>query len=217
MVWWWDQLDYKLGLLKVYRETIYVAPIAKDMLLGFDLLHSKAVLDMRRGIINFDGEDLNQNVDKASGEPLVARVTLCKRNVVPPNSVMQVKCHVNRAMSVFMIEPDEVPGHLEEVYAKSTTHLDDEQKSELRKLSVDYQDVFATSEFDLGNFTEIQHSIDTGTAKPIKQRMRRTPACFVAEEEAHLKMLEAGVIQESTSEWASAPVLIRKKDGTVRW
>ncbi len=30
-------------------------------------------------------------------------------------------------------------------------------------------------------------------------------------------MLEAGVIQESTSEWASAPVLIRKRDGSVRW
>ena len=48
--------------------------------------------------------------------------------------------------------------------------------------------------------------------------MRRTPACFVGEEETHLKkMLEAGVIRESTSEWASAPVLIQKRDGTVRW
>jgi hypothetical protein len=30
-------------------------------------------------------------------------------------------------------------------------------------------------------------------------------------------MVDAGVIQESTSDWASAPVLIRKRDGTVRW
>ena len=30
-------------------------------------------------------------------------------------------------------------------------------------------------------------------------------------------MLAAGVIRPSESEWASAPVLIRKKDGTVRW
>ena len=48
--------------------------------------------------------------------------------------------------------------------------------------------------------------------------MRRTPACFVDEEEAHLKkMLDAGVIQESVSEWASSPVLIRKRDGSVQW
>lgn len=41
---------------------------------------------------------------------------------------------------------------------------------------------------------------------------------FASEEEAHLqKMLKAGVIQPSNSEWCSAPVLVRKRDGTVRW
>jgi hypothetical protein len=50
------------------------------------------------------------------------------------------------------------------------------------------------------------------------KRMRRTPACCVDEEEAHLqKMLDAGVIQPSISEWASAPVLIRKRDGVSRY
>jgi len=40
----------------------------------------------------------------------------------------------------------------------------------------------------------------------------------VIEEEAHLqKMLSAGVIKPSTSGWASAPVLIRKRDKSVRW
>ena len=48
--------------------------------------------------------------------------------------------------------------------------------------------------------------------------MRRTPAFFAGEEEAHLKkMLDADVIQPSISEWASAPVLIRKKDGQIQW
>lgn len=53
-----------------------------------------------------------------------------------------------------------------------------------------------------------------GTAKPVQQRMRRTAACFVDEEDTHLqKMVDAGVIQPSMSEWTSAPVLIRKRDG----
>ena len=30
-------------------------------------------------------------------------------------------------------------------------------------------------------------------------------------------MLDAGVTKESVSEWASSPVLIRKRDGSVRW
>ena len=88
-------------------------------------------------------------------------------------------------------------------------------------LSVDtyqYADIFATHDFDLGDFNEIEHEIDTGDHKQVKQRMRHTPACFVNEEEGHLKkMVDAGVIQESTSAWASAPVLIRKRDGSVRW
>ena len=46
----------------------------------------------------------------------------------------------------------------------------------------------------------------------------RTPLHFQKEEEAHLtKLLETGVIRPSKSEWASAPVLLRKKDGSVCW
>ena len=104
------------------------------------------------------------------------------------------------------------------LYEKSVEHLNVNEQIQFAELLTEYSDVFASSEFDLGNFSEIEHTIDTGTAKPIKQRMRRTPSGFGGEEEAHLdKMLKAGVIQPSVSEWASAPVLVRKRDETVRW
>ncbi|KAL8604518.1 hypothetical protein ACOMHN_015802 [Nucella lapillus] len=111
-----------------------------------------------------------------------------------------------------------VPEHLQQLAADSSAYLTVDQREELGKLLSEFEDVFAKHDFDLGEFTTIEHAIDTGDANPIKQGMRRTPAVFAGEEEAHLrKMLDAGVIQESISEWASAPVLIRKKDGTVRW
>lgn len=70
----------------------------------------------------------------------------------------------------------------------------------------------------MGDFTEVRHKIDTDVAKPVKQKIRRTPMGFAEEEKAHLdKMLKADVIQPSCSDWASAPVLIRKRDGSVRW
>jgi hypothetical protein len=60
--------------------------------------------------------------------------------------------------------------------------------------------------------------IDTRDAAPIKQKLRRTPISFEAEEEKHLqKLLAARVIEPSNSPWASPPVLIRKKDGSVRY
>ena len=66
---------------------------------------------------------------------------------------------------------------------------------------------------DLGTFSAVKHTIDTGDARPIKQRPRRTPLAFEGEEREHLKkLLDAG-----TSEWASPTVLVRKKDGGVRY
>ena len=48
--------------------------------------------------------------------------------------------------------------------------------------------------------------------------MRRTLLGFENEEEENLKlMLDTGVITESSSDYASTPVLVRKKDGTVRY
>ena len=115
-------------------------------------------------------------------------------------------------------EQRELPEHLKDLFQRSVEYLEAEEQVQLADLLIQYEDVFAKSEFDLGNFSDIVHTIDTCSAKPIKQRMRRTPVGFASEEEAHLKkMLKAGVIQPSVSEWASAPVLVRKRDGTVRW
>ena len=112
----------------------------------------------------------------------------------------------------------EVPEHLVEPLERASQELTAVQRSGLAVVLSEYSDVFAADEFDLGNFTAIQHEIETGDSRPVKQRMRRTPMGFAEEEEAHLKkMLKAGVIQESVSEWSSAPVLVRKRDGKVRW
>ncbi|XP_013381256.1 uncharacterized protein LOC106152279 [Lingula anatina] len=111
-----------------------------------------------------------------------------------------------------------IPDHVKSVFETSKQNLTASQQCHLAQILIEFQDVFAKNEYDLGDFDAIEHGIDTGQAQPIKLRMRRTPACFVEEEEAHLnKMLKAGVIQESTSDWAAAPVLIRKRDGSVRW
>lgn len=50
-------------------------------------------------------------------------------------------------------------------------------------------------------------------------RYRRcSPTVFQGEEEGHLeKRIKARVIQSSSSDWASALVLVRKKDGSVQW
>ena len=88
----------------------------------------------------------------------------------------------------------------------------------LDALLEDYSDIFSKHDFDLGCFSGVEHRIHTGEATPIRQPMRRTPIKFQQEEEKHLeKMLKAGVIEPSSSEWCQPPVLVRKKDSGVRW
>ena len=64
----------------------------------------------------------------------------------------------------------------------------------------------------------MKHKIDTGTALPVRQPLRRTPRGFESEEREYLhQQIEAGVLVPSKSPWASPVVLVRNADGSVRW
>ena len=112
----------------------------------------------------------------------------------------------------------ELPEHLHGLLERSIKGLSKDKVNQVKDLLVQYQDIFSKGGHDFGCFTEIKHVIDTGEERPVKQPMRWTPLSFESEEEENLKlMLDTGVITESSSDWASAPVLVRKKEGTVRY
>lgn len=78
--------------------------------------------------------------------------------------------------------------------------------------------IFSKHNLDLSCLTSVTHKTDTKDNPPVKLKTRRTPLGFQDKENAQLdKMLHAGVIQPSSSDWASASVLVRKKDGSMRW
>ena len=54
--------------------------------IGFDVLvhRGKSELDMDRGIFLFDSHMLSLNEDSHQGPPQVARITVSKRQVIPP-------------------------------------------------------------------------------------------------------------------------------------
>ena len=120
-----------------------------------------------------------------------------------------------------VLSPNEeipVPEHLLDMFKEGADTLSSDEKPLWANLLVEFQDVFAKDDYDLGLCNKFVHHIDTGDSQPIRQRMRRTPLGFAEEEEKNLKlMLQYGIIQPSQSQWTSAPVLIRKKDGGVRY
>ncbi|XP_063794633.1 uncharacterized protein LOC134949857 [Pseudophryne corroboree] len=80
------------------------------------------------------------------------------------------------------------------------------------------QKVFSRHEEDFGYTEDLQHEIRTGDAPPVRERYRPIPPRLYQEVKSMLRqMLDNHVIQESKSPWAAPIVLVRKKDGTIRF
>ena len=64
----------------------------------------------------------------------------------------------------------------------------------------------------------VQHTIDTGDTRPVRQLPRHIPFVLCGKVEEMVEdVLERGVIQHSKSPWASPIVLVAKKDGTTHF
>ena len=102
--------------------------------------------------------------------------------------------------------------------ASGSTLLTEDQKEAFKSLVLQYADIFFCREDNLGRTSKLCHSIDTGSAPPIRQHVRRIPpAQRTLVKDLLDDMLHKDIIQPSQSPWASPIVLARKKDGSVRF
>jgi hypothetical protein len=95
--------------------------------------------------------------------------------------------------------------------------LDAEEARTVKELLIEHKDMFTGPGVPLGRTSLVKHSIFTGDAAPIRQRLRRiAPAHQKVVEEEVQRLLREGLIRPSYSPWASPIVLATKKDGTRR-
>ncbi|XGW34292.1 hypothetical protein V3C99_018270 [Haemonchus contortus] len=81
----------------------------------------------------------------------------------------------------------------------------------------DFQDVFAVTDQELTQTHLVEHDIQTGSAKPIKQKARPVPLAARAElRKILMDLQDRNIIEPSSSPWSSPIVLVRKKDGSLR-
>jgi hypothetical protein len=97
-------------------------------------------------------------------------------------------------------------------------HLSNGEFKDLEELLTIYDDIFAVHSEDHGRTNKLYHRIDTGDARPICQTPRRLSLAKQAEISEMLNdMQRRGVIEESDSPWSSPVVLVRKKNGEIRF
>ena len=89
---------------------------------------------------------------------------------------------------------------------------------EAQQLFHEFAHIFALESTDIGHTSMVKHQIRLDNYTPFKERYRRIPPHLFNEVKNHLQeMLEVGAICKSNSPWASAIVLVRKKDGSLRF
>ena len=94
----------------------------------------------------------------------------------------------------------------------------EQQQSTVKELLEEYQHLFALNMKELGKTSLVRHEIKLSNNKSYKERYRRIPPHQYKEVRKHLQeMLAIEAIQKSTNAWASPMVLVRKKDGSLRF
>ena len=103
---------------------------------------------------------------------------------------------------------------LEDLVDLSGVSLSNSQRKRFFALLRRYPTLFSDQ---LGHCSLVEHSVDTGTAKPIRSAPRRIPPHLESEVKQQVQsMVDQGVLEPSDGTWSSPVVLVKKKDGTVR-
>ncbi|KRZ10662.1 Transposon Ty3-I Gag-Pol polyprotein [Trichinella zimbabwensis] len=100
----------------------------------------------------------------------------------------------------------------------SLEELDAHSRNALRSVLWKYRRCIATSDEDLGHTELASHRIDTRNAAPVKVPPRRLPPA----QRHHVQRmvtdtLSRNVIEPANSPWSAPIVIVRKKDGSLRF
>ena len=181
-----------------YEQRFYVVSEAcVPMILGMDFLvrYGITISPQHRTITLADGEQVHM-VSTALPRRLAA---LLQKRVWDDRDVESV---VDRDY------PRPTPG---------SAPMTAEQRSIVQKLLDEHAYCLASRERPLGSVTGLYHRVRP-TGEPFKARLAAlSPAQLEVQQNCIDEMLKYGVVQPSSSDWASRPSFAPKKDGTIRF
>ena len=103
------------------------------------------------------------------------------------------------------------------VLQKLPADVTEEQRERIARFLQAYEGIYSKGTFDMGRTGLVEHSVDTGGHRPIRQALRRHPRAHLDEIDRQVDgLLHNGLIEPAASPWASNVVLVKKKDGSFR-
>ena len=127
-----------------------------------------------------------------------------------------ISCPINTVKSDAKIDP-----HFRTVIEQlplNDVRLTKEDRVKFRQLLLEFHDVFAKDDSDVGLTQVAEHEINTGDAAPIRQRAYRIPMKMRDEYKRMIDdMAKNKIIRKSCSPWTAPTILVKKKDGSLRF
>ncbi|KAL1258944.1 hypothetical protein QQF64_009521 [Cirrhinus molitorella] len=125
--------------------------------------------------------------------------------------------HVYLADSVCTVSPSDKAAFDPNLIHFGDSPVPEGWKVRLRKKLADRAHVFSMHEWDVGLAKGVEHHIRLSDPRPFRERSRRLALADIEDVRKHLQeMLQAGIIKESRSPYASPIVIVRKKNGSIR-
>jgi len=85
-----------------------------------------------------------------------------------------------------------------------------EQRQEVTDVLSRYTDIFSTGPYDMGRTSLVEHTIDVGNSRPIRQALRRHPIAHLEEIDGQVaEMVRHDIVEPAASPWAANVVMVR--------
>jgi len=151
-------------------------------------------------------------------------VELAKQSYIGVASPIQVENTQNpegNVVNSVVKEPNTNENEFGSYLRSKLAHLGKKDRCILEPVLRQYKHLFyGLGNAKLGCTSQVEHSIDTEDARPVKRNPYRTPHALKPVVEEHInEMLEKEIIEPSKSPWSSSIVLVQKKsrDGSIKY